>query len=78
MTSTDFLTLNNAVVGYTVPEEMLGRSGIDLLNIYFSGDNLWAKTARDGFLPYTSQSGNSGRRLYAPLTTITMGVRVKF
>jgi TonB-linked SusC/RagA family outer membrane protein len=78
VTSTDFLTLNNAVVGYTVPEEMLGRSGIDLLNIYFSGDNLWAKTARDGFLPYTSQSGNSGRRLYAPLTTITMGVRVKF
>ncbi|WP_300441098.1 SusC/RagA family TonB-linked outer membrane protein [Christiangramia sp.] len=78
VTSTDYLTLNNAVVGYTIPEDLLGATGIDLVNIYFSGDNLWAETAREGFLPYTSQSGNSGRRLYAPLTTVTMGVRVKF
>jgi len=78
VTSTDYLALNNAIVGYTVPRELLSQSGIDLVNIFFSGDNLFVKTARDGFLPNTRQSGNSGRRLYAPLTTVTMGVRVKF
>jgi len=35
-------------------------------------------TARRGFLPTTSESGSSGRRLYAPMTTITLGVRLKF
>ena len=78
ITSTDFFGLNNALVGYTVSEKILGDSGIDRLNIFVSGDNLFMKTARDGFLPNTSEDGNSGRRLYAPLTTITAGVRVKF
>jgi len=58
--------------------DKLGDSGIDYVNLFLSGDNLFAKTARDGFLPNTTETGNSGRRLYAPLTTFTMGVRVKF
>ena len=78
VTSTDYLALNNALVGYTFSENLLGNSGIDFVNIFVSGDNLFVKTAREGFLPNTSESGNSGRRLYAPLTTVTAGVRVKF
>ena len=77
ITSTDYLALNNAVIGYNIPGEWLGNS-IDFANIYFSGDNLFVKTARTGYLPNTRESGSSGRALYAPLTTITMGVRVKF
>ncbi len=78
VTSTDYIALNNVRVGYTIPEEMFGDSGINYVNLYLSGDNLYVKTARDGFLPNTAETGNSGRRLYAPLTTITAGVRVKF
>lgn len=78
VTSTDYLALNNALVGYTFSDKVLGDSGIDFVNIFVSGDNLFVKTAREGFLPNTSESGNSGRRLYAPLTTVTAGVRVKF
>ncbi len=77
LTSTDYLALNNALVGYTLSGEVLGGA-IDNLNIFVSGDNLFVKTARDGFLPNTSESGNSGRRLYAPLSTVTVGVRAKF
>ncbi len=76
LTSTDYLSLNNALIGYTLSGKVLGGD-IDNLNIFVSGDNLFVKTARDGFLPSTSESGNSGRQLYAPLTTITLGVRVK-
>ena len=78
LTKTDYLALNNARIGYTLPKSFSERSGVDLVNLYVSGDNLYVKTARDGFNPTTSESGASGRRLYAPLTTITMGVRVKF
>lgn len=78
ITSTDYFGLNSALIGYTVSEKLLEKTGIDRLNIFVSGDNLFMKTARDGFLPNTSESGNSGRRLYAPLTTVTAGVRVKF
>ncbi|MGW1454977.1 SusC/RagA family TonB-linked outer membrane protein [Salegentibacter agarivorans] len=78
LTSTDYLALNNARLGYTISEDLLGNTGINYINLFVSGDNLFVKTARDGFLPNTSESGNSGRRLYAPLTTLTAGVRVKF
>jgi hypothetical protein len=78
ITSTDFFTINNARIGYTVPGDMLEGIGLNQLSIFASGDNLYASTARGGFFPFTSQSGNSGRRLYAPMTTFTAGVRVKF
>lgn len=78
LTSTDFIALNNLNIGYTVPQKYLENAGIDLVNIWMSGDNLFMKTARNGFLPNTSETGNSGRRLYAPMTTITLGVRVRF
>lgn len=78
LTKTDFIALNNATVGYTIPQRFLEKTGLDFVNIWMSGDNLYLKSARKGFNPNTSESGNSGRRLYAPMTTITLGVRVKF
>ncbi len=78
LTKTDYLALNNALIGYTMPRDFLAGTGIDDVNIWVSGDNLFIKTARDGFNPTTSESGNSGRRLYAPMTTFTLGARVKF
>jgi hypothetical protein len=78
LTKTDYLALNNAMIGYTVPSKFLNNTGIKMVNLWASGDNLFIKTARNGFNPTTSETGSSGRRLYAPLTTFTMGVRVKF
>ena len=78
LTKTDYIALNNATIGYTIPEKFLKQTGISLVNLWASGDNLFVKSARNGFNPTTSESGNSGRRLYAPLSTFTLGVRVKF
>lgn len=74
----DYLALNNILVGYTLPSKFLDNTGIDQVNLYVSGDNLFVKTERDGFNPTTREGGNTGRRLYAPLTTFTMGAKVKF
>ena len=78
ITSTDFIALNNVNIGYNIPKQYLDKVSLQTVNIWFSADNLFNATARNGFLPNTSESGNSGRRLYAPMTTITLGVRVKF
>lgn len=78
ITSTDFIALNNARIGYTVPSTFMANSGVDAINLWISGDNLFTKTARAGFNPAVTEIGSSARRIYAPATTITMGVRVKF
>ena len=78
LTKTDYLALNNVMIGYTLPSKFLDNTGLSLVNIWASGDNLFVKTARAGFNPQTSETGSSGRALYAPLTTFTLGVRVKF
>ncbi len=78
ITSTDYIALNNARIGYTVPSTFMPNSGIDLINLWVAGDNLFVNTAREGFNPQAAEAGNSGRRQYAPATTITFGVRVKF
>jgi len=78
ITKTDFLALNNVRLGYNVPQKFLDNTGISALDLYVSGDNLFINTVREGFNPTTSESGNSGRGLYAPLSTFTLGVKVKF
>ena len=78
ITSTDFIALNNVNIGYNIPKQYLDKISVQTVNIWFSADNLFNATARQGFLPSTSESGTSGRRLYAPMTTMTLGVRVKF
>jgi TonB-linked SusC/RagA family outer membrane protein len=76
--STDYLAFNNAKIGYTFPKRNIDQIGLKGVNIWVSGDNLAIKTARQGFNPSVRENGSSARRIYAPLTTVTLGVRVKF
>ncbi|MDO5978021.1 SusC/RagA family TonB-linked outer membrane protein [Flavivirga spongiicola] len=74
----DYLALNNVQLGYSLPSKFLNNTGINKVHLSVSGDNLFVLTKRDGFNPSTTETGNTGRRLYAPLSTITFGARVKF
>lgn len=74
----DYLALNNILLGYTLSSKFLENTGLDLVNLYISGDNLFINTARRGYNPSVRESGNSGRAIYAPLSTFTMGVKLKF
>jgi len=74
----DYLALNNILLGYTLSSKFLDNTGLDVVNIYVSGDNLFVKSARVGYNASLSESGNSGRATYAPLTTFTLGVKLKF
>ncbi|MFZ0490539.1 MAG: hypothetical protein WAM00_09855, partial [Salegentibacter sp.] len=78
ITKSDYLSLNNVRLGYTVPADFTESIGLTNLNLYVSGDNLLLFTQRDGFNPSVSEAGGSDWYTYSPLSTITAGVRVKF
>ncbi|WKD84901.1 TonB-dependent receptor SusC [Polaribacter huanghezhanensis] len=78
ITSTDYLSLNNIRLGYDIPSKALAKTGLSSVNIWLSGDNLFLLSARDGYNPTTSVTGQSGRYTYNPISNYTLGVRVKF
>ncbi|MGG6231053.1 SusC/RagA family TonB-linked outer membrane protein [Tenacibaculum sp. SDUM215027] len=78
ITSSDYLALNNVRIGYNVPSTFLENTGVNSLNLWMSGDNLFLLSERDGFNPATSETGSSSVYRYSPLSTISLGVRVKF
>ena len=78
LTKSDFLSLNNFKVGFTLRQDDLPRSGVDNVNIWISGDNLWIMSDRTGFNPIQRETGASERYAYTPLTNFSLGLRVKF
>ena len=77
LTKSDYLALNNVRIGYTIPSKFISKTGISDLNIWLSGDNLFLLSARKGFNPAASLVGSSARYRYNPLSTFTLGVRIK-
>jgi TonB-linked SusC/RagA family outer membrane protein len=74
----DYLSLNNVRVGYTLAGNYMKKVKMESLDFWISGDNLMLFSARAGFNPSTSESGQSSTYNYAPMSTISLGVRAKF
>jgi TonB-dependent starch-binding outer membrane protein SusC len=47
----DFIKLQNLVLGYTLPQELLGRLGVDRLRVFVSGSDLFMITDYTGIDP---------------------------
>ncbi|MEN8193847.1 MAG: SusC/RagA family TonB-linked outer membrane protein [Bacteroidota bacterium] len=78
LTKTDYLSFNNFRIGFTLDEDDLPNSGLANVNVWFSGDNLFLLSERNGFNPTQRETGASERYLYSPLTNFSLGLRVKF
>lgn len=83
--SSNYLSINNITLGYTLPEKVTSMMQIESLRIYVAGDNLAVISARKGVDPrysmglgsLTSGSGlNSGS--YSAMRTVTAGVTLTF
>ena len=83
--SSDYLSINNITLGYTLPENIVSAMQISGARVYVAGDNLAVKSARKGVDPrysmglgsLTSGSGlNSGS--YSAMRTITGGITITF
>jgi hypothetical protein len=85
--SSNYLSLNNLTIGYTLPAKLTNKLQINKLRIYFSADNLALFSARQGFDPRQSQnafgtgvaiSTNSGNYVYSQLKVISGGLSLTF
>ncbi len=77
LTSSNYLSLNNVTLGYTIPSRLTKKLGIETIRVYCSGDNLalWAKRkGLDPRLTWTSSSQGT----YSLIRNISGGLRVVF
>ena len=85
LASSNYLSLNNVSVGYTVPKSFCRRLGINSFRVYFAGENLFMLSARKGMDPrysfgiggYSSGTGMASGS-YSALRTITGGLTLSF
>jgi len=78
ITSNAYLNLTNIRLSYTLPAQLTKTLGINRTSVWLSGDNLFLLTAREGFIPMGAESGSSSTVRYAPLSTVTTGIKLQF
>ena len=76
--STDYLSLNNIRIGYTIPSQYLSKVGLSSVDLWLSGDNVFLLSTRKGYNPTLSLTGTSDRYTYSQISSYSLGVRVKF
>ncbi len=88
LVSSDYLTLNNVTLGYTLPTKWVKKIGLQKLRVYFQGDNLALASSRKGFDPRQGQNAyasaglsgatSSGNYVYSQLRTLSGGISITF
>lgn len=77
LTKSDYLSLNNITLGYTLPGSLTSRFGIESIRVYGAAENvaLWAK--RKGLDPRRGLVGVNSTT-YSAIRTISGGIKVVF
>lgn len=75
--SSDYLSLNNITIGYTLPSKFTRKFGVESIRFYGAAENvaLWSK--RRGLDPRQAY-GVSDNSTYSPIRSISGGIRVQF
>jgi len=87
LVSTNYLSLNNITLGYTLPSRLTQQIQIEKLRFYVSADNLFVLTARKGYDPRQAQnmiasglgiSTTTGNYVYSQLKLFSAGLSITF
>ena len=78
LTDASYLSLQNINFGYMVPKHITRLLGLEKLRVYFSADNVWVWSKRQGLDPRQSISGSVTNSYYAPIRTISGGLTLTF
>jgi TonB-linked SusC/RagA family outer membrane protein len=78
LTSSDYLSINNVTVGYTVPSRLTQRIDVSSLRIYFSADNLAVMSARKGLDPRQVLAGATDNITYSAIRSLSGGITISF
>ena len=77
LTSSDYLSIQNITIGYTLPKSWVRKMGIGSIRIYGVADNVALFTARKGLDPRQSYTA-SGADVYSPIRSISGGISLSF
>ena len=77
LTSSDYLSINNITVGYTLPQSLTQKFMVSKLRLFFAADNVALLSARKGLDPRQSYTTATTAR-YTPIRTISGGVNITF
>ncbi|MCM1029633.1 MAG: SusC/RagA family TonB-linked outer membrane protein [Pseudoflavonifractor sp.] len=77
LTNSNYLSLNNITLGYTLPNKLTRQLHLQQLRIYGSAENVALWTARKGFDPRQSYTDTDGAT-YSGIRCISGGIRVSF
>ena len=77
LTSSDYLSINNITVGYTLPQHLVKKVMLDKVRVYFTADNVALISARKGLDPRQSYI-SATTALYTPIRTISGGISLTF
>ena len=77
ITNSNYLSINNITVGYTLPTEWVRKMTIEKLRVYFAADNVCVFSARKGLDPRQSYT-TATTSLYTPIRTISGGISLTF
>lgn len=77
LTNSNYLSLNNITVGYTLPKELVRKMMLEKLRIYFAADNVALISARKGLDPRQSYT-TATTSTYTAIRTISGGVSLTF
>lgn len=75
--SSNYLSINNITLGYTLPKKLIRSMGIESLRIYGAADNVALFAARKGLDPrqgYVSSTTST----YGALRSISGGIKLTF
>ncbi len=78
LTDASYLNFQSFSIGYTLPENIVKKAGISKARFYVMGENLAYFSARQGFDPRESYTGNISITRYSPVRTISGGVQLTF
>ena len=75
LTSTDYLSLSSLRLGYNIPAEEFGNSGISSVRLFLTGDNLLMLSKRKGYNPTTALTGGTVSLHIQPLVYHYIGCK---
>ncbi len=77
LVSSDFLSINNITLGYTLPDKWTKAIGLESVRVYGAAENVALWTKRHGLDPRQSYSATTNST-YSPIRCISGGLRVTF
>lgn len=74
----DYLSIQDITFGYDLSENFVKTFGLSSARIYFTGNNLYLWSKRQGYDPRLNLTGQSGSGQYSILRSTSLGINVKF